>query len=409
MTTRRSMLTALAATTALVAGFSLTSLAEAADAVKVALIAPMSGPWARQGELMKIGAELAIKDINAAGGIKSLGGAPMELVVVDAGDSTEKAKNAAQRMVSEYPDLVGVTGAWLSSFTLSVSEVTERAGIPMLTVSYSDQITSRGFKYIFQTAPAASRMVGESMPSLMQLAESVTGKKPATTGMITDNTAASVAFATPMREKVLPALGVTVKFDEVFTPPLSDATSLVQQARSQRPDFLIMAGSNVPDAKLLLEKFREFGLNGKMPVVSNGGAMGAPALLKNVGPDLLENLMSVVANWGHKGQEELIARFVKETGEPWMTQDSISTYGDMQVFAYALEKAGKADKEAVAEAIRAIDVTDGPAVYYSGERLKFDEQGRNTDAKLVIIQWQNGVPVAVFPPAAALAAPIWTK
>lgn len=407
MPTRRHILTSLATATAMATG--LVFSAQAADPVKVALIAPLSGPWARQGELMKVGAELAIKDINAAGGIKALGGAPMELVLIDAGDTTEKAKNAAQRMVSEYPDLVGATGSWLSSFTLSVTEVTERAELPMLTVSYADQITSRGFKYVFQTAPSASRMVGESMPSLMELATQVTGKKPASTGLILDNTASVVAFVKPMRETMLPSLGIEIKFDETFTPPLSDATSMLQRARSTRPDFIIMGASNVPDAKLLLEKFNEFGLNGKMPVVSNGAAMGAPALLNNVGPELLENLMTIVANWGKKGQEDLVARFKKETGEPWMTQDSISTYGDMQVFAYALEKAGKADKKAVAEAIRAIDVTDGPAQYYSGTRLKFDEQGRNLDAKLVIVQWQNGEPVAVFPPEVAMAAPVWTK
>ena len=78
----------LAAVTA--AGLSsasvVSSYAQGAE-VKVALIAPMSGAWARQGELMKKGGELAIKHINDAGGIKSMGGAKMQLVVVDAGDS----------------------------------------------------------------------------------------------------------------------------------------------------------------------------------------------------------------------------------------------------------------------------------------------------------------------------------
>ena len=99
--------------------------------VKVALIAPISGPWARQGELMLKGAEMAVDDINRPGGIKALGGAKLKLVVIDAGDSIEKAKNAAQRMVAQETDLVGCTGAWLSSFTLAVTEVTERAELPL--------------------------------------------------------------------------------------------------------------------------------------------------------------------------------------------------------------------------------------------------------------------------------------
>ena len=72
-----------------------------AKEVKVALIAPFSGPWARQGDLMLKGAEMAIDDINAQGGIKALGGAKLKLVVIDAGDNIEKAKNAAQRMVAQ--------------------------------------------------------------------------------------------------------------------------------------------------------------------------------------------------------------------------------------------------------------------------------------------------------------------
>ncbi len=376
--------------------------------VKVALIAPMSGPWARQGELMKKGAELAIKDINAAGGVEKLGGAKMKLLIFDAGDTTEKAKNAAQRMVSQEPDLVGVSGAWLSSFTLSVSEVTERAELPMVTLSYSDQITSRGFKYIFQMPPTGVKQAQDALPALMEVAQKATGKKPTKTGIVSDNTASSVSFAKPMREGGLKEMGIDLLFDETFTPPLADATALIQQARSKRPEFLIMLGTSVPDDKLMLEKVNEFNLGGgRMPIISSGAHIGAPELLKNIGPDLLEGVMSVVGNWGAKGQEEIIARFKTETGEPWMTQDSISAYGDMWLFKQALEDSGKADKKAVAEALRKMDTTEGPAKFYPGGHIKFDEAGHNVNAKLIIVQWQGGEPKPIYPPESALAEPVW--
>jgi branched-chain amino acid transport system substrate-binding protein len=123
--------------------------------VKIALVVPLSGPWARQGILEQMGAELAIEDVNNSGGIKALGGAKLKLVLYDTGDTAEKAKNAAQRLVAQEPDVVGGIGCWLSSFTLAVTEVTERAELPWLTLSYSDLITGRGFKYIFQTSPTA--------------------------------------------------------------------------------------------------------------------------------------------------------------------------------------------------------------------------------------------------------------
>ena len=126
---------------------------------------PISGPWARQGQLIQMGAEMAVDEINQKGGIRSLGGAKLKLVVADAGDSAEKAKNAAQRLVAQEPDLIGGTGAWLSTFTLAVTEVTERAQIPWLTLSFADSITDRGFKYVFQTSPIASLQSQGAVPA----------------------------------------------------------------------------------------------------------------------------------------------------------------------------------------------------------------------------------------------------
>ena len=378
--------------------------------VRVAMIAPMSGPWARQGELMKKGADMAIEDINRAGGIKALGGARMRLLVVDAGDSAEKAKNAAQRLVAQETDVVGATGAWLSSFTLAVTEVTERAELPVLTLSYSDVITGRGFKYVFQTSPTGGAQANGALPALLELAKSATGKPLKTVGIVMDNTAAPVSFVKPMREGGFDKLNLKLVVDETFTPPLADATSVVQKVRNTRPDVLLLLPTSVPDDKLVLEKLSEMGLGrGRLPVVSNGAHIGAPEMLRLVGKDLMEGVMTVVANWGAKGQEKLIAEFKKRTNEPWMTQDSISTYGDIWIFKEALEKAGAADRKKVAEAIRTMDTTDGPARYFPGGRLKFEENGRRAGAGLLIVQWQKGEPVVVYPPASAVAKPVWSK
>jgi len=75
------------------------NLARAADDVEIAMLVPLSGPWAEQGILEKAGAEMAVDDINQAGGIKSLGGAKVKLVSVDTGATAETAKDAAQRMI----------------------------------------------------------------------------------------------------------------------------------------------------------------------------------------------------------------------------------------------------------------------------------------------------------------------
>jgi branched-chain amino acid transport system substrate-binding protein len=378
--------------------------------VKVALIAPLSGPWARQGKLMQLGADLAIEDINAQGGIKALGGAKLRLVVLDAGDSAEKAKNAAQRLVAQEPDVVGGTGAWLSSFTLAITEVTERAKLPWLTLSYSDLITERGFEYVFQTSATAGTQARNALPSLMELAEKATGKRPTTVGIISDNTASPISFMKPMREGGLDKLGLKLVVDEIFTPPLSDATPLVQKVRSARPEFMLMLPTNVPDVSLVLQKLKEFGLTrDRLPLIGNGAQLGSPDLLNTVGKELLEGMMSIVANWPIKGQEELAERFKKRTNEPFMTQDSISVYGEIWILKEALEKAGTADRAKVAEAIRAMDTTTGAARYFPGGRMKWEKNGRRAGASIVVFQWQGGQPVTVYPLESAAGTARWTK
>ena len=140
--------------------------------VKVAQITPLSGAWARAGDLAKKGAELAVEEINQAGGIKALGGAKMKLIVADTGDTPETAKNAAQRLLAQEPDLSGASGSEISSFTLAVTEVTERAELPFLTLAYSDLLTGRGFKYVFQSSPTADQQAEAAMPTIMDVARS---------------------------------------------------------------------------------------------------------------------------------------------------------------------------------------------------------------------------------------------
>ncbi|WP_416208014.1 ABC transporter substrate-binding protein [Chelativorans sp. M5D2P16] len=373
------------------------------EPVQIGLIVPVSGIYARPGQVMQMGAELGIEDVNAAGGISCLDGALLELVVIDSGDSVEKATNAAQRMVAEYPDLVGATGAYLSSFTLAVTEVTERANLPLLTLSYSDLITERGFKNVFQTSATAGAQASIALPIIMDLAEKQTGERPNTVAIITDNTAASLSSVERMKSGLLDELGLEVVMEEVFTPPLADASALVQRVRTSRPDLLFFLPTVISDANLILQKMQEFRVD--VPTISFGIAIAEPEVLNVMDPALLEGVMSAVANWGVKGQEDLIQRLNERYGEPWMTQNAISTYGDMWIFKTALEEACSRDREAVAEALRNLDA--GPSKYYPGGTISFDEKGRRDGASLTIIQWQDGVPVTVFPGELAVAEPRW--
>ena len=250
----------------------------------------------------------------------------------------------------------------------------------------------------------------KALPTILDLAERTTGKRPKRIGIIADNTASSVSFLKPIRAHVLKDLGLTAVVDEVFTPPLTDATTLIQRVRSARPDFLLALPSNVPDDKIILDKLAEFGLGGgKLPVVGNGGHWATPELVANAGKDVVQGIMIITAGGAGKGLEDIERRYMARTKEPWMLQEPIMAYGHIMLLALAVERAGSADRHKVAEQIRAFDLRDGPALLFPGRHVQYDAAGRRVDAKLMIVQWQNGRIVTTSPPEMAQAEAIWPK
>jgi branched-chain amino acid transport system substrate-binding protein len=378
--------------------------------VKIAMLVPLSGPIARSGLLEQMGARMAIDEVNAAGGIKALGGAKLKLVEYDAGDGPERAKDAAQRMVAQEPDIAGGFGCWHSGYTLAATEVTERASLPWLTLSYSDLITNRGFRYVFQTSPTADAQAEELLPILVEMATKASGTRPTKIGIVADTNPSGASFLKPIRDHVLKNLNLTAVMDEAFTSPLADATTMVQKLRSTKPDFVLLQSSAVGDDKLLVEKFAEFGLTAKkMPLVGGGGHWCAPELTRLTDPQNVEGLIVALANWPGKAAAEISKRFVERTGEPWFGHDSVFAYAHVMIFKEVIERAASADKSKVAETLRTIDITDGPAKLFPDGRLAFDERGRRKGAKICIVQYRNGKPVPIYPESIAIAPAEWPK
>lgn len=373
-------------------------VAQAADDVKIALVAPLSGRWARQGQLKKMGADMAIEEINSQGGIKALGGAKLVLREADAGDSVEKAVSAAQRVLTREKISAGI-GSWLSSFTLGVTEVAERLQVPWLTLSYADNITERGFKYTFQSSPVSSLQAAQALDLVVEIAKKNNRplKKAALVG---DNTAATVFFFKPLREKLLAAKGIELVADEIWTPPLADATSIVQKLRATQPDIVFYGATNFSDSIQVLQKVKEFNL--KTTIQGVGSWLVTPEYVKAIGKENLEGIQTVAAAHPLKGQEELVKKFVQRTGEPFIGQDPLCTYAHVWLIKEAAERAKSADPKAIREALAKIDLTTGPAAttLYPG-RIRFDERGRRIGATPIIVQWQNGEPFTVVPTAVA--------
>lgn len=401
---RRTALTMMmaAATGALVQNAG----AQSPATIKIGTVVPLSGPFAAIGLNIKAGAEFAIEDINAAGGIKALGGAKLELVAADAEDSVEKAKNAAQRLLAQEPNLVGGLGDALSGMTLGVTELTERAELPWLTQTFADALTERGFKFLFEMVPVASMQGQLTLPTVLELAK-LTGSAPKTVAVVADTNQAIQIMVKTWREGGFDKAGLKVLSEKSYTPPIADATELISGLRRNKPDVLFLMPASLPDLNLMLNKLTELGLGRDvLPTFAVAGPSATPELLNLAGAKNLENFFSINSNWPAKRHQELVARFKARTGRPWMTSQSLDGYGQIMIYREALEKVGAADRRKVAEYIRKMDTATGAADYFSGP-LKWDERGRRVGASLVIAQWRNGQPVAVYPPSIAAAQPVW--
>ena len=401
---RRTALTMMmaAATGALVQNAG----AQSPATIKIGTVVPLSGPFAAIGLNIKAGAEFAIEDINAAGGIKALGGAKLELVAADAEDSVEKAKNAAQRLLAQEPNLVGGLGDALSGMTLGVTELTERAELPWLTQTFADGLTERGFKFLFEMVPVASMQGQLTLPTVLELAK-LTGSAPKTVAVVADTNQAIQIMVKTWREGGFDKAGLKVLSEKSYTPPIADATELISGLRRNKPDVLFLMPASLPDLNLMLNKLTELGLGRDvLPTFAVAGPSATPELLNLAGAKNLENFFSINSNWPAKRHQDLVARFKARTGRPWMTSQSLDGYGQIMIYREALEKVGAADRRKVAEYIRKMDTATGAADYFSGP-LKWDERGRRVGASLVIAQWRNGQPVAVYPPSIAAAQPVW--
>src|SRR5690606_27142996 len=125
------------------------------EVIKIASLHPLSGAAAADGQQMDNGAKLAAEAINAAGGIKSLGGAKIEIVSADSQGKPEVGQSEAQRVIQD--GAVGIVGAYQSAVSANIATVAERNKVPfVIDVSSAGSILSQGYKYTFRVQPSAS-------------------------------------------------------------------------------------------------------------------------------------------------------------------------------------------------------------------------------------------------------------
>src|SRR6516162_7128869 len=372
--------------------FAIARKAFAAEPVNIGGLYPVTGSFAQIGQGCVNAAKLAVQMVNDAGGIKSLGGAPLNLIVSDIQSDTTVTRTETDRLINSY-NLSAIHGVFASALTLIASEVAERAKVPLLTGSSSDQL-NKGRRYTFTPFARASQFA----QTQLQMSKLVSDKPKV--AVIFENTAFGTSTSNGLKE-LATGEGVEIVMFEPYSAGFTDAGPLINKVKASGANMLFSV-SYLNDLILIVRTVKQVGLN----IAINGGSGGfvMPDFAKNVGK--LADGLQGVAHWNHDidaNAQKVNEEFKKRTGD-FLFEYAGGLVAQTFMLADALERAGSADPQKVRDALSALDVSSGYAAMAPGGKVKFGPDGKNIYGRPLGVQWQNGDLASVFPKEDARAA-----
>ncbi|GAK60508.1 extracellular ligand-binding receptor [Candidatus Vecturithrix granuli] len=385
---------------------SIFTVAYAQETVKVGILLPLSGPAAPIGVNSLNGHKMAVEEINAAGGIRALGGAKIELVVADSGGDPKVGMTQAERLITK-DGVVAIMGAYQSSVTYPSTQVAEQYEIPYLVPSsYLPTITERGFKYTFRVCLTADLASREQIAFLDRMGK-LTGKPVKTLGLLYENTDWGESTAESW-EKYAEEFGFDVVLNEEYPANSATLQPVVLKIKQAKPDVLLFA-SYTSDAILLAKGIAEQKIDVKVYVGTAGGHAD-PVFIENVGDasnyyfDLAETSPDIDLPLA----VETNAKYKEQYGVD-MSDDCIKCYTSTYVLAKAIEIAASTDPKDIRRVVANIKMIPGQKGIITPYEIEFGPDGQNLHARAVIVQTLDQKRVVVYPAELALpgATIVW--
>lgn len=344
------------------------------EPVKIGLAGPLTGAYGAFGEQLWNGAELAVANINADGGIN---GRPIELIKGDDQCEPKQAVAVANRLVDQ-DEVIAVVGHFCSSTTIPASEVYDQAGILNITPgSTNPTVTDRGLQTVFRICGRDDQqglVAGTFIHQEFNPSRAVILHDKDTYGQgLADET-----------QKTLESLGVEIVLYEGLTRGEKDFRALVTKVRESKPDIVYFGGLHA-EAGPLVRQMREEGLT-DVPFMSGDGiadkafvsAAGGPEFTKEVyftsvaepskNPDAADDAMQVIDQFEEQG---------KDSGG-----FTLYSYAAVQVLAQAL---GDADFDID---IATEDLKSNTYQTVLGDR-SFDDKGDAVPSIFSIFSWDG--------------------
>ena len=370
--------------TGLILPFGVPTLLRAAPKkIKIGSIQPVTGPLAVIGQGQRKANIMAAKQINAAGGIKSLGGAQIEMLLGDSESKPEVGRQEADRLIKE--GAVVLQGPFQSGTAMAIATLAEQRQVPfVMDVAALDAITQKGYQYSFRVFITARGLVGGAINFLKQVVD-MKGVAPKTA--VVTNTADP--FGKGMSGGFLKGLeksGMPIKILERIQYPLGiqDLSAEVAKIKSLKPDLIFPVSRPGDSVILTRELYKQ-----RVPLMGIycPGSPGwyEPHVVKDLDKLILYVLVNVPwINPLSPVYQSANAAFQKEFNQTLDTNSAYAYTGTL-VAADALERAGSVKADNIVSALKETNFKDHPVL---GGPIQFADNGDNKGALTGLLQIQ---------------------
>jgi branched-chain amino acid transport system substrate-binding protein len=402
MSRRIKRLTCILFVSALVAGMGTSLLAQLdPGSITVGVVLPISGREAKPGQYQREGVELAIHEINQAGGIfvKKLG-KKLQVKEVFYDDSSDQAKSSGLVERAMTADkVVAVLGGYSTALGEAESVMPDRYQTPWITTgAAASTIFSRGYQWIFGTLSPTDLLgytTAEFMGGLVDRGKLHKGLKLA---LALENTDHGIDYEKGIEKWNHEHPGYfTVVFSEKFDLGAPDFSGLLQKVKTAHAD-IFLADAHLQDYITMHRQYVQTGMDHQM---ISYGARGPESDARKALGDATNYIFAGIW-WSAKLPYPQVKKFVTSyqafTGHPPDSWYPATAYDAMRALAMAIERAGSLDKTAIRDQLRTVELKDS---LLPGQVMRFGKNGQ-VNIPFVIVQNQPGNKVEiVFPKDAA--------
>ncbi|MBX9826273.1 MAG: ABC transporter substrate-binding protein [Xanthobacteraceae bacterium] len=371
--------------------------------VKVGILHPVSGALSYSGQQGRIGAQLAVEEINAAGGIKSLGGAKIEAVLGDAQSTPDGGNAEVEKM--NAAGVAAIVGGYASGICLAASQTAARYDLPYIVdVGVVDSIVTRGLKNTFRFGPGFGVIAKTAIDNLVAINEQA-GKRASTVMIVHEDSAFGAGLAKLLNTQ-LPERGFKLLETISHPTPTRDFNNVALKIRANNPDIVIPA--NYYNEYVLLartmqqQKIRPKGIYSVL-----GGAASSYKFVKEF-PEAAQYIMDCNHWFDPKNPKALALKKKIEDRNEFYTYEVYMNYSCVLLLADALERAGSADRAKIIAALESSTFAGhtmpyGPTKFVKGQNqgaAPVNTQVLNKDIQVILpAQFASAKAVFPMPPA----------